>query len=62
MFGIEFAGCLRFAFDVEAEISFAYQNGVETKVDVFVLGRRIVAGEGVEYELQVEWVAGRFFT
>ena len=62
MLGVELSRGLFRALPVLAEITSSDHDGVETEIDILLFLYRILAGESVDDELQVQGAFGRMFS
>ena len=60
MLGVELSRGLFLAIHVIAEITSSDHDGVETEIDILLFLYRILAGESVDDELQVQHICRRF--
>ena len=60
MLGVELSGGDGCILHIVTEITAAYQDRVETQVDIGLFFHRIFAGESIDNELQVQLVCRRF--
>ena len=62
MLGVELSRGIFLAIHVLAEITSSDHDGVETEIDILLFLYRILAGESVDDELQVQGAFGRMFS